>query len=163
MAERQLVNPAGGASMSSLVTDYRTFLDTEGGSVALHTEVVVFQASGAIARGDLVSLVSPTAAGTPLRVKQAATADAGVRKIGVALEAAAATGDLIEVCVGGFCFVNVGAGTPAADNAAVASAATAGLAAVGTIDATTVAGTVLGVFLGAKDAANRAPLWLQKS
>jgi hypothetical protein len=163
MAERELINPTGGASMSSIVSDFRTFKDTEGGSLALHTEQVRFQASGAIALGDLVSLVSPTAATTPLRVKQAATADIGVRKIGVALNAAAATGDPVDVCIGGFCFVNVGSGTPAADGGAVASAATAGLAATATIDATTVAGTVLGVFLGTKDAANRAPLWLQKS
>lgn len=163
MAERQLNNPLGGASMSSVVSDFRTFKDAEGGTVAVHTEQVRFQASGAIAAGDVVSIVSPTAATTPLRVKQAATAETGVRKIGVALNAATATGDPVDVCIGGFCFVNVGTGTPAANDSAVPSGATAGLAAVATIDASTLTGAVLGVFLGTKDAANRAPLWLQKS
>lgn len=163
MAERQLNNPLGGGSMSSIVSDHRTFKDAEGGTVALHTEQVRFQASGAIARGDLVSLVSPTAATTPLRVKQAATADVGSRKIGIALNAAAATGDPVDVCIGGLCFANVGAGTPAADGAAVVSGATAGLVATGTVDASTLAGTIVGTFLGAKDADNRAPLWFQKS
>lgn len=166
MADRDIINPAGSLSMSVAVSDHRTGRDANGNPLAYKQEVVVFQSSGAIAVGDLVSLVPPSAADTPLRVKQAAVADIAVLKIGVALTASTATGQSVQVVTNGFCHVNVGSGTPAAGGFGSPSGATAGLvaytAAASPPDAATVVGTLCGVFLGAKDSNNRAPFWFQK-
>lgn len=165
MSDRDIVNPAGGLSMSVPVSDHRTGRDANGNPLAYHQGIAYFQSSGAIAEGDLVSLVPPSAADTPLRVKQAVTGDIAAVKIGVALNATTATGQMVQVCVRGFCHVNVGSGTPAAGGFGTPSS-TAGqvtyTAAGSPPDATTVVGTLLGVFLGAKDSNNRAPFWFQK-
>lgn len=165
MADRDIINPAGALSMSVAVSDHRTGRDANGNPLAYKQEVVTFQSSGAISVGDLVSLVPPSAADTPLRVKQAVTGDIAAVKIGVALTASTATGQNVQVVTNGFCHVNVGSGTPAAGGFGTPSS-TAGqvtyTAAASPPDATTVVGTLLGVFLGAKDSNNRAPFWLQK-
>lgn len=164
MAERELNNPSGGNSMSTVVADHRLFVGGDGHAVALSREIIEIQASGAVAVGDLVSLVPPSAADTPLRVKQAVTGDQAHLKIGVAIRAATATGQIIQVVVAGFVFAKVGSGTPAAGNWGSPSA-TAGEVAVNTAaaDATTISGTQLGTFLAAKNASNLAPMWFHRN
>lgn len=165
MAERQLTNPKGASSMSTLVTDYRTGKDASGNDLPGPQVVEYFEANAAIAVNDLVSLVVPTAT-VPVRVKTAAVADVSYLKIGVALKAATAAGQVIPVCTSGTCRVNVGTGTPAAGDFGIPDTATAGevevVAAASAPAATTVVGTVLGAFLGTKDAANRAYFYFDR-
>lgn len=162
MAERQLTNPSGGNSMSSVVADHRLFVGSDGHAVPHWRTVIQLQANAAIVAGDLVSFVVPTAT-APLRVKQAVTGDVVQIKIGVALSAASAAGQVIQIVTEGFCFVNVAGGTAAFGNYGVPSATAGVIDPTATaIDAAVVAGTVLGTFLGAKNAANMAPFWFQK-
>jgi hypothetical protein len=78
---------------------------------------------------------------------------------GVAQEAGVA-GDVIQAVVFGFSFVNISTGTATRDLVAVGST-TAGIVTEATPDATTVAGTILGKFLGNEDGTtNTAPLWV---
>lgn len=77
---------------------------------------------------------------------------------GVADEAITTT-KVGRVVVFGFARVNVASGT-AAEGSLATGSTTAGVATVTSPDATTVVGTVLGTFLGAKDGNNRAPVWV---
>lgn len=80
---------------------------------------------------------------------------------GVAVEGGTA-GKVIVVTVFGHARVNVGASAPALGTLAGIGAADGLLASVAAIDATAVAGDNVGVFQGAKDANNRAPVWLSR-
>lgn len=163
MSIQQLTNPLGGGSMSATVSDYRTGRDAEGNAIAVADRIVLnLRANAAIAVGDLVAFVVPTAS-VPLSVKQAVNGDQSPMKVGVAL-AAASAGQVVPVCFFGPCFVKVGSGTPAAGNWASPSS-TAGEVTVNSSapDATTVAGTILGVFTGTKDSNNLAPFFFLKA
>lgn len=116
--------------------------------------------AAAIVQGDAVAL-KYTVAGTLLECEaydtdasgQSAFIGAGVAKEAIAVNA---TG---RICIFGFAKVNVSANTPAKSNACIGTT-TAGICNAVVADATTVATTVLGVFLGVKDANNRAPVWV---
>lgn len=163
MADKTLINATGAHSS---VSDFRTYTDVAGRPLdVLEQNVSDCIASAAITRGDLVTITTPPNATTPPRVtrQSAATANtAGYLVYGVALQDAVA-GRPVQVCTRGLCFVNVGAATPADTNYASLSTATAGLAiaTAGAPAATVVIGEYLGRFLGAKDAANRAPLFFE--
>lgn len=166
MATREITHPLGGSSLGTAVTDFRTGKDADGNELAVTENIVLhLRANAAIAKGDLVSFVVPTAT-VPLSVKQTAVADTSWMKRGIAMAAATAAGQVIPVCVFGHCLVNVGAGTPVAGDYGTPHGATAGLVAVVAAasppDATTVVGTVLGVFLGTKDANNLASFFFDK-
>lgn len=161
MPQKTLTNPLG-AFVG--VTDWRTGKDSNGNPIeAFQTVFDDFLSAGVIAKGDVVNLVPPSTAATPPTWKQNAAADLDDRVKGVALNGCTAAGQQIKVCVAGLCLVNVGAaGAPAADLPAIESAATSGLALQSTASAAaTVAGTVLGIFFGAKDANNQAWLFVK--
>lgn len=148
------------------VTDYRTFKLADGSPMPTFQVVVDdFQSAGAITAGDLVNLVAPTSATTPPQWKQSAAADSANRLRGVALNGTSAAGQNVRVVIYGLAFVNVGAGTPAADNFAIQSATVAGQATptAAAPAATDVLGAVVGWFLGAKDANNRAPIFVERA
>ena len=89
-------------------------------------QVETFVASEAIAAGDVVSLdLSKTADGDKgIFVSKADTGTATDRAaVGVALAAAAAEGDKVEVCVRGVCEANVDGATAAGDLLQISSTA----------------------------------------
>jgi hypothetical protein len=89
-------------------------------------QVETFVASEAIAAGDVVSLdLSKTADGDKgIFVSKADTATATDRcAVGVALAAAAAAGDKVDVCVRGVCEANVDGATAAGDLLQISSTA----------------------------------------
>lgn len=103
------------------------------------------KAAGVIAAGDIVSWVAVNT-DVEATVEQTDVSDAAPNVIaGVALEAAAAAGDYIQVCRQGVCRVNIGAGTVAFGEVAGLHATTDGAA--DTADATEGG---FGVFLGAE-------------
>ena len=155
MPDALLTNPSAAFAIPS---DYTTWKDKDSRPIVYPQQVETFESNAAFSVGDVVEFVAPTTT-TPLRVKKFANADLGHFAVGVALQAATAAGQKIQVCVWGFCLVNVGSATPAATNLAVKSGTDGQAAVSGTVDATLVVGTVLGTFLGAKDANNQAPLW----
>jgi len=150
------------------VTDYRTGLGADGFALDYYNEVIEAVANGTIAVGDLLTLVVP-ALTTGLRVNKVASGGAGTflgafGVVGVCMDAAT-IGQPTSFCKYGYCLVNVGAGTAAAGDMAV-TGATAGqadvIAAATGLAATTFAGNVVGTFLGAKNAANLAPVWVSR-
>lgn len=116
--------------------------------------------AAAITLGDAVAL-KYTVSGTLLEC-EALDTDAGTQAAftpgGVAQEAIAvnATG---RVCIFGFAKVNVSANTPAKNGVCIGTT-TAGICNTAVPDATTIVSSVIGVFLAAKDANNRAPVWV---
>lgn len=165
MPQLTVTNPAG-VFGNAPVADYRTGKKADGRPLEAYADVVDdFLSAGVIAAGDLVNLVPPTAATTPPVWKQnaAAGADPITRQHGIALNATTAAGQPVKVCIRGLCLANVGAaGAPAVDLTAIRSA-TAGLVVQGaTPDATTIVGTIFGVFFGAKDANNKAWLFVNQ-
>lgn len=156
MAEQQLTNPFGA---HKTVTDFRTFKDASGEDVALPASVVeVFRANAAIAKGEVVMWVVPTAT-VPLSVTPMTAAAADNLFAGVATAAVAAGGQAAIVRRGG-CFVDVAAETTAFGTTLEAPGTTTGKAEVAAAEptATTVVGTVIGLALAAKDATtNLAP------
>lgn len=114
----------------------------------------------AITLGDAVAL-KYTVSGTLLECEQLDT-DLGTQSAftaaGVASEAIAinATG---RVVVLGFAKVNVSGNTPAKNGVCIGTT-TAGICNTAVPDATTIVGSVIGSFLAAKDANNRAPVWV---
>lgn len=161
MADKTLSNPNGA---NVVVSDYRLGIDAGLKRLDYFNETVEFQLSGTVVKGDVLIRVPPTAAGTPLCAAQAGAAPSGWQVVGVA-EKGGVAGDVITVTIRGYTFINVGAGTAAAQDVATISATVAGRAdvlAAGTgIAATVVVGSVLGHFLGAKNAANLAPVWYE--
>lgn len=145
------------------VTDWRTGKNSDLTQVKLNRDSNFEISNGAIAIGDVCVHVVPTATQKPRVAKSGATAG-GWTVIGVAASVATAAGRDIEIVTEGYCLVNVGATTPAAGDVCIVSA-TAGQADVivaGTgVVAATVAGTVLGYYLGTKDANNLAFIWFR--
>lgn len=161
MAINQLANLSG-AHQS--VTDFRTFKTADGELIKSGTEEYIFvQANAAIARGNCVSWVVPTAT-TPLRVANTATTDDPRIIVGIAEQAATAAGQVIRVCRKGVTEVDVAAQTAAFGDRLSPPTTTAGKAITSTTDPDNLAivGSGLGVTLGAKDANNFAPVYLER-
>lgn len=138
--------------------------DQDDGGEALHqpTGITEYRANAAISVGQVVSFVAGTAT-VPLSVKPMATGDSVLIFAGIAQNSAIA-GETVQVAQVGHALLAIGAGTPAFGEYLTKPAVTAGLG-VNTataIDATTVAGTVLGVFVGTKAASNLAPVFLTR-
>jgi hypothetical protein len=161
MAINQLANLIG-AHQS--VSDFRTFKTADGELIKSGVEEYVFvQANAAIARGNVVSWVVPTAT-TPLRVANTATTDDSRLIVGIAEQAATAAGQVIRVCRKGITEVDVAAQTAAFGDRLSPPSTTAGKGITSTTDpdATSVVGTGLGTTLAAKDANNFAPVFLER-
>lgn len=160
MPDQRVINPL---NAYKTVSDNRTMKADDGEAVDVGSTVVPYRAAGAISAGDVVCLLAPPDAVTPMSVTPKVTARLLPSVIGVAMEAATAAGQVIDVCTFGLAFVNVGAGTPAANNTATVqtNSAQAGVSAAEN-DATTIVGSILGVYLGAKDANNRAPVFVSR-
>lgn len=158
MAIIQIENP--NAALRT-VLDYRTGVSAEGEAIAYGGLFLPFRANAAVSRGALVAFVVPTQT-VPLSVKERVVGDLTSMTVGVAVETATAAGQVILVCLLGGCLVNVGAAVVAAGEYGVHSG-TAGLVAssAAAIDATIINGNILGVFLGTKDASNRASFFFQ--
>mgnify|MGYP005990913413 CR=1 FL=1 len=136
---------SGGADLGAAVSNRRT--------------VERFIAGAAIVAGDVVMLdVSQTGAAKVVYVRQAGVVGTGnPLAIGVALEAAAAAGDQLDVVIAGYVEgVNCTAGTVTA-GAAVEAGTTAGEVS----DAVAADFPVFGVALTAK-AANKCNLWIYR-
>jgi hypothetical protein len=163
MAETLLTNPVGAFRT---VSDFRTGRDASGFKLDFASTEILGDgiANGAIAVGDIVVRVVPTAT-QGLRYAKGGATPGGWTVAGVALSKAAAAGNAVQIATRGFALVNVGAGTPAAGDVATvgATAGQAGVIVAGTgVAATDVAGSILGEFLGAKNADNLAPVWIDR-
>ena len=146
------------------VTSYITGQNADGAQLARGHDSDFITANGAVAEGDVLVRVVPTATQDCRVAKGGATP--GVWTIaGIARTPAAAAGRVVEVCTGGYTLVNVGSTTPAAGDVAIVSA-TAGQAdviAAGTgIVAATLVGSVLGEYMGVKNAANLALIYMRQ-
>lgn len=166
MSGTQITNPKGAFVT---VSDYTTYVDATGNPVPYYQEVCQLRANEAITVNQLVGLVAATAS-VPLSVEPLDVSDAfaSLVCIGVALEAAS-TGDLVSVCIRGPVLVNIDdTGTCTLGDVVIKHATTDGAAGNGgtlggTWDAADVAGTALGVYLGAEvGTSNKAPIWFQK-
>jgi hypothetical protein len=118
-----------------------------------------FRANAAIAKGDLVSWVNPTAS-VPVSVTPMPTAATDLDFVGVALEACAA-GKYVRVGVLGFVLVDMAAQTSAAGEYLINPTTTAGKgirAAAPTFDAALITGSVLGRVFGVKNATTNLAL-----
>lgn len=163
MPDKQITDVTGALRT---VADFTQYKDSAGNALDFGQTVEVFRANGTIVAGDLVSWVVAVA-GTPLSVKQALVADTQVIQPGVALDSAVAGGQ-VRVVTAGFALVKVEAAvTPAFGDTAIKGATTAGatqISAVNPPDATTVAGTIVGIYLGAKlTALNICPIWIRRA
>lgn len=153
MADQALTNPFGA---HKTVTDYRTGRDAAGEELAYGSIRNIYRADAAIAKGEVVMWVAPTAS-VPLSVTPMTAAAADTLFAGVAQNTAAA-GGRVTVVENGHCLVDVAAETAAFGSLLTAPATTTGKAEIGaTFDATLVVGSVIGVALAAKDSANLAP------
>lgn len=117
----------------------------------------VMEAAAAITARQLVVVQFDTTNGW--RVNTTTTASHR-RAFGVA-DQDIASGGWGLIIVEGVTLVNVGANTPADQDVCITST-TAGVAGSATPDATTVVGSVVGVYAGAKDASNLAPVIVGK-
>lgn len=150
MSEPQISNPGG---TYAGVSDFTLWLDGYSNDLKYERDVQTWRASAAISAGDWVELVAPTTT-TPLSIKTAVVADAfiGWGVIGVALEAASAAGKFIKIVAHGPAIAQVGnTSSPAFGDIAVAHGSTngaSGKVAAASWDATKVAGTAWGVYLG---------------
>lgn len=107
-----------------------------------------FRAGSAITKGQVVAfLAAGQTAGTPISVEPMATTAAPRSLVGIATNTVAA-GGICFICVEGICDVYVPSTSPTAGQMVAIPTTTAGEA-VGsaTQDATTVAGSIVGVFL----------------
>lgn len=125
-----------------------------------------FALSGSVvaAAGDTVTLVYDATAKT-LKVEPWDTNASGQTDsigVGVAIDPITTNGKAGRVVLAGFAEVNVASGT-AAEGSLATGSTTKGVAVVTAADATTVVGTTLGVFLGVKNASNRAPIWVGRA
>jgi hypothetical protein len=155
---QSLTNPAG---LYKQTTDFRIGKTATGESHSYGGMYLPFRANAAVAKGQALAFVAPTAA-LPLSVKPRVNADISPLFAGIAMEAKAA-GEVVMVCVFGFCEAWVDTADPVAGNYGVLSATTGAVGvASAAIDATTVAGTVLGFFLHEEDADNLAPFFISR-
>lgn len=160
-----LANPVG--ALSGRATDFTTWLDRDGLPLDYPHKSVWLQANAAVAVGQLVSFVNPTAS-TPLRVTPTGIADNVLIQVGIAKTAATAAGQMVEVVTEGFCLALVEAATTPTVGAGVKNGGTTvGSVTTDTPDATDIVGSILGSFLGAKltsflGSAHYAPVWLRR-
>lgn len=147
--ESTLTSPLGAFTP---VTTYVSGVDREGSFIEYGTRWYLYRANAAITRGAGLMWVAATAT-TPLSVAHMTTAASMRLFAGVALEAASAAGKIIRVAVGGHCLVNMNAQTSQFGEYLVVPATNAGelTRAATALDATTVAGSVVGTVLGIKD------------
>lgn len=148
--DQDLTNPAG-AFLS--VTDYTQFIDSIGVPLPVPKRVMYdVVTNGAVARGNPVQWVVPTAT-QPLRVAVApATVAKGWIVVGIAETAATAAGQKIQVCTAGITFGFCTGLAPAFGQNAQLSGVTAGLITATAADpaATDVLGQFLGMWMGSK-------------
>ena len=144
------------------VSNYAT-LKSDVGESLLPYASFRFVATAAIPVGSVVSIDPPASATDRPGVAVKATAFSLGQTVGVAKNAAAAAGDVVEVVVWGLAHVTVGSCTPAIGDTAVIQA-NSGEAAVDTDELadTIIVGSMLGGFLAVKDAANLAPIWITR-
>jgi hypothetical protein len=131
--------------------------------VSNRTQKETFLAGAAITKGDWVAFdTSATGAVKVLTVIQASTSFAlgNPLVVGVALNAATAAGERVEVCVSGYCDIaNVAAAVAAAGVALVVDATLAGRAvAIAAADTA----NACGVSLAAASAGNVGEVWVYK-
>lgn len=155
MAEQQITNPL---AAHQDVTSFITGRTSQGELLSWGQEVREFRADAAIAKGEVVAWVAPTAT-VPLSVTPMTVAAADILFAGVAQEAAA-VGAPCTIVTEGFALVDVGAETAAFGSLLTCPGTTTGKAEIGAvIDATTIVYSIMaiGVALGVKDSANLAP------
>ena len=146
--EQGLVNPVGAFRT---VTTYVSGVDASGVEIPYGKEVNSFRANAAIAKGEAVMWVVPTAT-VPVSVTPMTTAGDARLFAGIANEAAAA-GEQCQIVTSGMCLVYANAQTVAAGDVVLKPGTNAGEASFTSTDpdASTVVGTVLGVAMGVKD------------
>lgn len=140
-------NPTSGYALTS---DFTTGRADNGIEHNYGKTVREYRANAAVTKGQIVNFVAPTTA-NPLSVTPASavsTLTAGVA------ETSAAAGDLVRVCTEGSTFVTAG-GSITAGNV-IGGGASAKATAV-TVDATTLAGAILGVGLANASANDLTP------
>lgn len=158
MSYQTVANPQ---QINRNVSDYTT-LKSDAGEGLLQSRVELFRAGAAITKGAIVGLVGPASATAKPHVIEKATAVPYAAVVGVANEACAA-GDTVEVTVWGLAFVQVSTADPVVGDTAIIQAnAPAAAVDADDPDATVIAGTVLGAFLGVEDANDLAPVWVQR-
>lgn len=152
MADQVITNPL---AAWTTVTDFRTNVDANGFPLALPNTTIQLRANETIAANQGVALVAPTAT-VPVSVEVMDVSDvfAALMCIGVATEAATA-GQLVTICTEGVVVASINDGAPifgdvAIKHATVDGAFISGGTLGGTWDAADVAGTALGVWLGAE-------------
>jgi hypothetical protein len=145
----QLTASNGGFGKTST---YVSGVDDEGSMHEYGTEYMTIRANAAIVKGNVLSWVAPTAT-VPVSVTNMPTASGQLDFAGIAMESATA-GKYVRVAVGGFALVDVASQTVASGEYLLKPTTTAGkgISASTAIDATTVAGTILGRFFGVKNA-----------
>lgn len=134
-------------------------VDSEGAPHEYGNLYATYRCNAAVARGDALSWVNPTAT-NPVSVTPMATATSSFDFAGIAMESRAA-GQYVRVCITGFCLVDMVAQTAAAGEVITKPATTAGKvvrAAAPTVDAALVATTVLGRVFGIKNATTNLAL-----
>lgn len=148
--------PQGGFNVT---TTFVSGVDRDGVAHEYGTDYIVVRANAATVKGDVVSWVDPTAT-VPMSITPMPTASGQLDFAGIAMEGASAAGKYIKVAVGKFALVNVAAQTSAAGEYLIKPTTTAGkgIRSATAIDATTVAGTILGRFAGIKDATSTLAL-----
>lgn len=148
MPGNEITNPKGAFRS---VTSYLTYVDDAGELITYERIVAQYRANDTIAQYNAVGFVAATAT-VPLSVEllDVSDATAAASFAGVAVEAATA-GDLVTIVVQGPAIVTIDNGTPAFLDYAIKHATVDGcLIASPAPDATTVAGTLLGVWLSAE-------------
>lgn len=134
--------------------------DNPVGNLPNMVESFALSGSVAIDANDTVSLVYDAATGT-LKAEPwdtNASGQAAATGFGVAIEPITASRQG-KVVLWGFAEVFVDSATPAEGNLVIGST-TAGVAGVAAADASTVAGTAIGKYLGAKNSDDIAPCWV---
>jgi hypothetical protein len=148
MPANQILNPMGAFQT---VTSFLTYVDANGQEIQYERVTAQYRANDTIAAKNAVGFVAATA-GVPLSVEllDVSDATAAASFAGVATESAVA-GDVITIVVQGPAIVTINNGTPAFLDFAIKHATVDGcLIASPAPDATTVAGTLLGVWLSAE-------------
>jgi hypothetical protein len=133
------------------VTTFASGVDADGQPFYQPSAIQEYRANAAVARGDVVQWVAATAS-VPLSVAAMATASSALIFAGVALNSAA-TGETVQVAQHGHVLVRTGDITTALGEYLLKPSTTAGVGVTSNtaIDATTVAGSILGVVVGNDD------------
>lgn len=159
MPEATVASPGGAYAGSA---DFTAYTDRTGNLIQYGQDIKVFRANEAITQWAAVALVAATAT-VPTSVELIDVSDAysSTAFIGIAQEAGAA-GDFISICVGGITLAKCDTTDPIFGSAVVEGAADGQVGAllIGSLDATTVEGTVFGVFLDVENSSDLAPIYL---